>query len=118
MRWTKTPAATPARPPASPRMPPPCMSDGAREADPLAARSQTLFRLFGWYLRWYFWRRFHGVRIAASGQPELPPGRPVIIYTNHPSWWDPALFILLSHTRLRDRIGFGPMDAAALQRYG
>ncbi len=47
----------------------------------------------------------------------LPAGRPVIIYTNHPSWWDPALFILLSDTVLRGRPGFGPMDAQALDRY-
>jgi 1-acyl-sn-glycerol-3-phosphate acyltransferase len=86
--------------------------------DPIALRSPKLLRLFGLYLRWYFWRHFHAVRISRSGLPALPAGRPVIIYTNHPSWWDPALFILLSDTLLRDRVGFGPMDAQSLARYG
>ncbi len=88
------------------------------EDDPLAVRSPVLFRLFGLYLRWYFWRSFRGVRVSRGGLPALAAGRPVIIYTNHPSWWDPALFILLSDTLLRDRVGFGPMQANALGRYG
>lgn len=86
--------------------------------DPLAVRSPFLFWAFGWYLRLYFWRNFHAVRISRAGLPQLPPGRPVIIFTNHPSWWDPAFFILLSNTRLRDRVGFGPMESVALGQYG
>ena len=81
-------------------------------------RSPWLFWAFGWYLRWFFWRHFHAVRIARTGLPAAPPGRPLIIYTNHPSWWDPALFILLSNSVLRGRPGFGPMEAEALGRYG
>ncbi len=88
------------------------------EPDPLRERSPFLFWLFGWYLRWYFWRNFDAVRIDLAGLPLLPAGRPVILFTNHPSWWDPALFILLSNTRLRGRIGFGPMEAEALGKYG
>ncbi len=86
--------------------------------DPLARRSPFLFWAFGWYLRWYFWRRFHGVRLSRGGRPITPPGRPVIIYSNHPSWWDPAFFILLATKLFAGRAGFGPMDAAALGRYG
>lgn len=81
------------------------------------ARSPALFRLFGWYLRWFFFRDFSAVRIALTGLPSLPAGRPVMIFTNHPSWWDPALIILLSVTVLRARAGFGPMDQAALGQY-
>ena len=86
--------------------------------DPVAARSKTLFWAFGWYLRWYFGRHFHAVRISRAGLPQVPAGRPLIIYTNHPSWWDPALFILLSRSLLRDRHGYGPMEQHALDRYG
>ena len=86
--------------------------------DPILARSPALFRAFGWYLRWYFWRNFDAVRVSRAGWPDLPPGRPVIIFSNHPSWWDPALFILLSVAVVRDRAGFGPMDEAALGQYG
>ena len=91
---------------------------GRHQPDPLAERSPLLFWLFGWYLRWFFWRNFNAVRVTLAGLPQLPPGRPVILFTNHPSWWDPALFILLATTRMRGRIGFGPMEQAALGRYG
>lgn len=86
--------------------------------DPVVARSEFLFRAFGWYLRWYFYRHFRAVRVARGTLPDIDPARPLIIYTNHPSWWDPALFILLSCTILRGRRGFGPMDEAALGKYG
>ncbi len=87
------------------------------EADPLAARSRTLFWLFGYYLRWYFYRRFHGVRLSQSGIPAVPSG-PLIVYSNHSSWYDPALYIVLNTKLFPGRAGFGPMDEAALGKYG
>jgi len=87
--------------------------------DPVAARSEALFRLFGWYLRWWYFRRhFHAVRVSRAGLPQVPVGCPLIVYTNHPSWWDPALFILVSRILLRSRRGYGPMEQDALGRYG
>ena len=85
--------------------------------NPISLYAPRLFRAFGWYLRWFFWRNFHAVRIAGDGPPPIPPDRPLIIYSNHPSWWDPALFMLLSTTLPYRRTGFGPMEADALQRY-
>ncbi len=85
--------------------------------DPVALHSPRLFRAFGWYLRWFISRNFHSVRIASGELPSVPAGRPLIIYSNHPSWWDPALFMLLANTILADRISFGPMEAEALSRY-
>jgi len=81
------------------------------EGDPVAARSARLYR------------RFHAVRLSRTGLPRaaLPAavaGRPVIIYGNHPSWWDPALYILLDTLLLPGRCSFGPMDAKALGKYG
>ncbi len=86
--------------------------------DPVARQSAFLFWLFGWYLRWLFWRRFHAVRVSRTGLPRVPPGRPVIVCSNHPSWWDPAFFILLQTKLFPGRTGFGPMDAQALGKYG
>ena len=103
------------------------MPDGADRAlpvvaggsvDPLARRSPVLFRLFGLYLHWYFWRRFHAVRVSRSGMPGVLAHAPLIIYSNHPSWWDPALYIVLCNRLFPGRAGFGPMDAAALGKYG
>ena len=92
--------------------------DGRSRDDPLAARSPLLFWLFGWYLRWFFWRRFRAVRVSRAGLPRAPSGRPLIIYSNHPSWWDPALYILLATKLFPGRPGFGPMDHESLGRYG
>jgi len=87
-------------------------------ADPIAVRSGRAFWAFGWYLRWFFYRRFHAVRLSLSGLPRGFEGRPLIICGNHPSWWDPALYILLCTVLFRGRRGYGPMDAKALGNYG
>jgi len=87
------------------------------EAEVIAARSPALCSFFGSVMRRQMQRRFHAVRVAKSGPPRLPQDRAAIVYSNHPSWWDPALFIVLTTTLLRDRKGFGPMEAAQLERY-
>jgi 1-acyl-sn-glycerol-3-phosphate acyltransferase len=84
---------------------------------PWRERSPTAIFLFSHYLRWYFGRRFHALRVARNGLPMVPPNRPVIVYSNHPSWWDPALFILLSTRLMPGRPGFGPMEADSLEKY-
>ncbi len=87
--------------------------------DPLAARSPVLLRLFGWYLRfWYVPRHFSALRVSRGGLPQVPAGKSLVIYSNHPSWWDPAIFILLGLALLPERHGYGPMDARELERYG
>ena len=88
------------------------------EDDPLLVRSGAAFGAFSLYLRWYFWRNFRAVRVSRSGRPVDPAGRPLIVCSNHPAWWDPALYILLASVLFPGRIGFGPMDARALARYG
>ena len=88
------------------------------DLDPIAGRSARLNWAFGWYLHWYFYRRFHAVRVARAGLPRDWAGRPVIVFGNHPSWWDPAMYILLCTKLFPGRAGFGPMDAAALENYG
>ncbi len=98
--------------------PPPASLARGRGADPLAVRSPLAIALFHRYLLWYLPRHFHAVRLAREGWPALPAGRPVVVFTNHPSWWDPAMFVLVHCTLLRGRAGFGPIEAAALARYG
>ena len=62
-------------------------------------------------------RHFHAVRVARTGPSRLPEGRPVIVYSNHPSWWDPAMFIVLTTSLMHGRAGYGAMDAAQIERY-
>ncbi len=87
--------------------------------DPVALRSARLFGIFATYLRHALGRDFHAVRLARDGAPAPAPfGQPVVVYSNHPSWWDPAMFIVLADTLFRGRPGFGPMDEDAFARYG
>ncbi len=85
--------------------------------DPFARYSPPLLKAFRWYLHWYFWRHFCAVRLSRTGIPEAHAGRPVVLFTNHPSWWDPALFILVSTKLFPGRRGFGPMAEHALKQY-
>lgn len=86
-------------------------------SDPVALRSPAFCRVFGAVMARRMRRDFHAVRLARPGWPVLPPDRPVIVCLNHPSWWDPALLIVMGTTCYRDRPGYGPIDAAMLRRY-
>ena len=77
-------------------------------------------RLVAWFARWlrgYFRRNFDSVRTSLSGALPEDDGNPLVVYTNHPSWWDPIHFLLLARLALPDRRMFGPFDADALAKY-
>ncbi|KAA0676336.1 acyltransferase [Azospirillum brasilense] len=93
------------------------MEDDGLKDDPVALRSPALCRFFGAVMARRMRRGFHALRLARPGWPVLPPDRPVVVCLNHPSWWDPALLIVMGTTRYRDRPGYGPIDAAMLRRY-
>jgi len=79
-------------------------------------RSPLLLSLFVRYLNGYFKKHFNAVRISYA-EPLKIKNRPVIIYTNHPSWWDPLLFILLDKLLFEQRMSYGPMNQVALDNY-
>lgn len=83
----------------------------------LKARNGRVYKGFGRYLGWFFAGNFRAVRVDRAGWPSLPPDEPALIYTNHPSWWDPITFVLVATRLFPDRPCFGPMDAAALETY-
>ena len=76
-----------------------------------------LYRQFKRYCRGYLRRHFHTVRLAHANYPVDPEGEPVIVAFNHPSWWDPLIAITLSGL-MPGRTNYGPIDAAALGKYG
>jgi len=94
-------------------------------ADPpsyeLPAFSRRLYRWFFWYVRRYLARHFHAVRLlrGPDGGVGLPAiaGEPVIIYTNHPGWWDPLVFLAVGDRLAAGRMNYGPIDATALGKY-
>ncbi len=87
------------------------------EDDPLAVRSPLMVRVFDGVMQRQMRSTFRAVRVARPGVPALPSDRPVVFFSNHPSWWDPAFFIVLTAALLPGRASFGPMEASALERY-
>jgi 1-acyl-sn-glycerol-3-phosphate acyltransferase len=80
--------------------------------------SEHVMRVFAAYSRRYLRRHFHSFRILKSGQPQFDLSRPLVIYLNHASWWDPLVCLLLSREFFASRTSFAPIDAAMLERYG
>jgi len=78
--------------------------------------SRRLFAAFARYSRWFLGRHFHAVRLHGA-MPRPADGGALVVYLNHPSWWDPLLAIVLAHGLLGERTHYGPIDAAALERY-
>jgi 1-acyl-sn-glycerol-3-phosphate acyltransferase len=79
--------------------------------------SRLMLAFFAGYLHWYIGRHFHAMRLANGDRFPSTTG-PLIVYANHASWWDPLSLILLSRHFLPGARHYGPMDAAALKRYG
>jgi len=80
--------------------------------------SEGVLRVFAAYSRRYVRQRFHALRILKSGLPQLDVARPLVVYLNHASWWDPLVCLLLSREFFASRTSFAPIDAAMLERYG
>lgn len=80
--------------------------------------SPPVLRFFRFIVRGYFRRHFRAVRVSEAARWAAIPDGPVIVFSNHISWWDPMVSVLLADQFLRDRKVYAPMDAAALERYG
>jgi 1-acyl-sn-glycerol-3-phosphate acyltransferase len=78
--------------------------------------SHHLVSWFTWYSKRYIRRHFHSVRVSRSGLPSVS-NLPLVIYSNHSSWWDPLVGLVLKSEFFADRTLFAPMDAAMLERY-
>jgi 1-acyl-sn-glycerol-3-phosphate acyltransferase len=83
----------------------------------LPAVSPWRLRLFTRYARRYMQRSFHAVRLLRAGPPPQLQERPLVVYCNHPSWWDPLLCLLLAQRYFPARTHYAPMAASALARY-
>ncbi|MFC0510586.1 lysophospholipid acyltransferase family protein [Asaia spathodeae] len=90
----------------------PSPSDPAR----LSGRSPFLAHWVGRALRHRVKGSFSRVRWSGDF-PLLRPRQGIILYTNHPSWWDPALFSVIQQHFMPNRPGFGPIDAQAVKNY-
>ena len=79
--------------------------------------SAPWLRWFTWYSRRYCRRHFHSLRVSRSGLPPQLPALPLVIYSNHASWWDALVCLVLKDEFFGAHTAFAPIDAAMLQRY-
>ncbi|HEX4965302.1 MAG TPA: lysophospholipid acyltransferase family protein [Thermoanaerobaculia bacterium] len=96
-----------------------------RDDSPARAPSRTpetsplLLSLFERSVRGYLSRHFHAFRLSKAQRPDPVAirGKPLIVYFNHPSWWDPLICLRLAEQFFPDRKNYAPIDAAALGGY-
>jgi chlorobactene lauroyltransferase len=69
-------------------------------------------------IRWGVWSHFDRVWLKVVGQPPQPVDGPLLVYLNHPSWWDGYMCMLLNRLVLRDQFqGYLMMEEPQLRRY-
>ncbi len=78
--------------------------------------SRVLNRGFRRYVRRFVKSSFNAVRVAGAGNARGLPCGSVVVYVNHPGWWDPMAAVLFTDLLLKRKFA-APMDAAALARY-
>lgn len=90
--------------------------DDPGQAPPI---SPLLLSMFERYAGRYVAQHFHAFRLAKAQRPDPVAirGKPLIVYFNHPSWWDPLICLRLAEQFFPDRQHYAPMDAAALAKY-
>lgn len=81
------------------------------------AISRPLLRWFLRYAQFYVGRHMHSVRVSQEQKLQRVCGRPLLLYMNHPSWWDPMTAAVLAARYLSDYLHYTPIDAAALEKY-
>ncbi len=59
-------------------------------------------------------RQFHAVRVAGKA-PRTDA--PLVVYLNHPGWWDPLICLVLARHYFPNHRHYAPMDAPQLERY-
>ncbi|NND99810.1 MAG: acyltransferase [Pirellulaceae bacterium] len=64
-------------------------------------------------------RHFHAIAIERQSRCErqVPADQPLIVFGNHPSWWDPLIAHRLNRLLFPKRQFYAPIDADALERY-
>ena len=82
------------------------------ESGPASLFSPARFAFFRFIFGRTAARRLRAIRLAHWGAPRPGEGQgPLVIYANHPSWWDGVAFMILSTELLPGRRMFIPMEA-------
>ena len=84
----------------------------------IARRSALHWAFYGRIFETLLRRDAHAVRVAAIPTPEVLRHSRLVVYSNHPSWWDPVMLVVLARRLLPGRRIFAPIDAAMIGQYG
>jgi 1-acyl-sn-glycerol-3-phosphate acyltransferase len=79
--------------------------------------SPLLVRWFTWYSRRFIRHHFHSLRMSFSESWENVDNRAIVIYSNHASWWDPLVGLVVIRSEFSQRTLYAPIDASMLKRY-
>jgi 1-acyl-sn-glycerol-3-phosphate acyltransferase len=79
--------------------------------------SRPVLNWFTWYSRRFVRRHFHSLRVSRVGLPPAIGQTPLVIYSNHASWWDALVGLVLKSELFPERSAFAPIDASQLERY-
>jgi 1-acyl-sn-glycerol-3-phosphate acyltransferase len=85
--------------------------------DPVGRYDPRRMAFFHFMFRHFFGKHMRAARVAHWGMPGDYGDRPLVVFANHPGWWDGVAFMLLSVGLFPARRMFIPMDKAALDRY-
>ncbi|MBU8544690.1 lysophospholipid acyltransferase family protein [Roseomonas sp. ROY-5-3] len=90
---------------------------GEAGEDPVALYDPRRMAFFHYMFTRFFRTHMRAARVALWGQPLDYGARPLVVFANHPGWWDGVAFMLLANRLFPGRRMFIPMDAGALERY-
>jgi 1-acyl-sn-glycerol-3-phosphate acyltransferase len=91
---------------------------GASAEDPIGRYDPWRTAFFHFMFSRFFSRHMRAARVARWGMPRDYGQRPLVVFANHPGWWDGVAFVLLSVALFEGRRMYVPMEKAALDRYG
>ena len=99
-------------------VPPKRAAGEADAAAPAALYSPARMAFFRFMFGRFAAQHLRAIRLAHWGAPQPgADGAPLVVYANHPSWWDGVAFMILSTELFPGRRMFIPMEAEALTRY-
>ncbi|WP_237216824.1 lysophospholipid acyltransferase family protein [Falsiroseomonas oryziterrae] len=86
--------------------------------DPIGRYDPRRMAFFHFMFSRFFGKHMRAARVARWGVPRDYGDRPLVVFANHPGWWDGVAFMLLSVALFPNRRMFIPMEKQALDRYG
>jgi 1-acyl-sn-glycerol-3-phosphate acyltransferase len=86
---------------------------------PTLRRSPAMHAFMVHYFERFFRRHMNALRLAQWGRLDARSAQgPVIVYSNHPAWWDAVVYVLGAAKLMPERESYAPIDAEMLAKYG